>query len=168
MSSSRRPGATAHPKPPTSFAPGLIISDTAFVIGSKLITIGDHTVVHPRAHVASYFGPTTVGTGCILGERCYVGLQSPLPEQPEGVLLGDYVIVEIGAVVEARRVGEGSILETNSKVCKGAVLGKVMRPLPVYTSLLHHTNDLLVALQGWPLLYRGRKRGPSRLYCGIR
>ena len=40
-------------------------------------------------------------------------------------MLEDYVVVEVGAVVEARRVGEGSVIEVNAKVGKGVVMGKV-------------------------------------------
>lgn len=33
-------------------------------------------------------------------------------------------MVEPGAIVEARRIGEGSVIEVNSKIGKGAILGK--------------------------------------------
>jgi dynactin-6 len=52
-------------------------------------------------------------------------LQAPSTNQPEGVILEDYVVLEVGAVVEAKRVGEGSIIEINAKVGRGAVIGKV-------------------------------------------
>ena len=41
------------------------------------------------------------------------------------MIIEDYVVLEVGAVVEAKRVGEGSIIEINATVGKGAVIGKV-------------------------------------------
>jgi predicted protein tyrosine phosphatase len=35
------------------------------------------------------------------------------------------VIVEVGAMVEAKRIGEGCVIEVNAKIGKGAVVGKV-------------------------------------------
>lgn len=67
----------------------------------------------------------TVGKACILNERSTVGLQSPPNDQLEGVVIEDCVVVEVGAIVEAKRVGEGSIIEINARVGKGAVIGKV-------------------------------------------
>ncbi len=43
------------------------------------------------------------------------------------------VVVEVGAIVEAHRVGEGSVIEVNARIGRGAVLGKV-GVCPFYTS----------------------------------
>lgn len=126
MSTTKRMStAPAAPKPPTSLAPSIAISDAASLIGSKLITIGGDTIIHPRAKLISTHAPVTVGSACILSERSTVGLQAPSPSQPEGVTLEDFVVLEVGAVVEAKRVGEGSIIDINAKVGRGAVVGKV-------------------------------------------
>ena len=34
-------------------------------------------------------------------------------------------MIEVGAIVEAKSVGEGSVIEVNAKIGKGAILGKV-------------------------------------------
>jgi dynactin-6 len=52
-------------------------------------------------------------------------LHFPSPEQAAGVIMENYVVVEVGAMVEASRIGEGTIIEVNAKVGRGAVLGKV-------------------------------------------
>jgi dynactin 6 len=117
--------ASTAPKPPIAFAPTISISDLASLVGSKLITIKSDTIIHPRAKLISIYAPVTVGNACILSERCTVGLQSLSDDQPEGVIIDDYVVVEVGAIVEAKRVGEGSIIEINARVGKGAVIGKV-------------------------------------------
>lgn len=40
-------------------------------------------------------------------------------------MIEDNVVIEVGAIVEAKRVGEGCLIEVNAKVGRGAVLGKV-------------------------------------------
>jgi dynactin-6 len=142
MSTTKRTNtAPAAPKPPISLAPAITISDSASLLGTKLITIGGDSVVHPRAKLISSLAPVTIGKACILSERSAVGLQSPSNDQPEGVVIEDCVVVEVGAIVEAKRVGEGTIVEINARVGKGAVIGKVC---VICTRLLHHTDELLV------------------------
>ena len=65
-----------------------------------------------------------------------MGLQSLSTSQPEGVFIEDYVTIEVGAMVEAKRVGEGTIIEINARICKGAVIGKVFPVAPVSTPVL--------------------------------
>jgi dynactin-6 len=113
------------PKPPTSLASSITIAETASLTGTQRITIRDTTIIHPRSKLISVYGPVTIGAGCIVSERCQVGLQSPSTTQSEGVVLGDHVVLEVGAVVEAKSVGEGSLIEINARVGKGTVLGKV-------------------------------------------
>lgn len=139
MSTTKRTStAPAAPKPPISFAPTINISESASLIGAKLITIGNGTVIHPRVKLISIFGPVTIGKACILSERSAVGLQSPSNDQPEGVVVEDCVIVEAGAIVEAKCVGEGTIIEINARVGKGTIIGKVF---VIYTRLLDHTDE---------------------------
>lgn len=40
-------------------------------------------------------------------------------------MIGRAVVIEVGATVEAREIGDGCLIEVNSIVGKGAVLGKV-------------------------------------------
>jgi len=127
MSSKRSSTVPAGPKPPTSLASTVVISDSATLIGKHLITIRDNTIVHPRTRLISTHGPITIGSTCIISERSVIGLQSQtLNTQPnwEGTDIGNGVIIEVGATVEARRIGEGCVIEINAKVGKGAVLGK--------------------------------------------
>jgi dynactin 6 len=142
MSTTKRTStAPAAPKPPISFAPAITISDSASLVGTKLITVGSDTVIHPRAKLISILAPVTIGKACILSERSAVGLQSPSNDQPDGVVIEDCVVVEVGAIVEAKRVGEGTIIEINAKVGKGAIIGKVC---VILTRLLDHTDESAV------------------------
>jgi dynactin-6 len=82
--------------------------------------------VHPRAKLNSSYAPIKIGSNCIISERSSVGLQSATSEdQSEGVVIENGVIIEAGASVEARTIREGSVVEINARVGKGAVIGKV-------------------------------------------
>lgn len=127
MSSSKRASTMPlAPKPPTSLASSLIIADNASLTGTHLITLGSNSVVHPRARLSSVYAPITIGSNCILSERCSIGYQSaPLENKGDGVVIENGVIVEVGATIEAEKVGEGCLIEVNARVGKSVVLGKV-------------------------------------------
>ncbi|KAI9648938.1 hypothetical protein NHQ30_001504 [Ciborinia camelliae] len=114
------------PKPPTSFSSNITIADHASLIGTHLITIRGHTILHPRTKLNSSFAPITMGVQCVIGERSSIGMLSiPSEEQVQGVVLENGVIIETGAIVEAKLVGQGTLIEINAKVGKGAVIGKI-------------------------------------------
>ena len=116
----------AAPKPPTSLSSMLVIADNASLTGTHLITLGSNTVVHPRTKLSSGFAPIQIGSSCIICERSSIGLQSaPSEDEKEGVVIENGVIVEVGATVEAKRIGEGSVIEVNARIGKGAIIGKV-------------------------------------------
>ncbi|QSZ37046.1 hypothetical protein DSL72_009138 [Monilinia vaccinii-corymbosi] len=113
------------PKPPISFSNNITIADHASLVGTHLISIRGHTVLHPRTKLNSSFAPISIGTQCVIGERCSIGmLNFPSEDQTQGVVLENGVVIETGAIVEAKLVGQGSIIEVNAKVGKGAVIGK--------------------------------------------
>jgi dynactin-6 len=114
------------PKPPTKLSSTLIIADSAQLIGTHLITIGSNSVIHPRAKLNSSNAPITIGNSCIISERCQIGIQTGDEDgEEEGVRLDNGIVVEVGAVIEARRIGEGCLIEVNARIGRGAVLGKV-------------------------------------------
>jgi len=45
-------------------------------------------------------------------------------EEYEGVRIGNGVVIEVGAVIEARSIGDGCLIEVNARIGKYAVLGK--------------------------------------------
>ncbi|KAE8451595.1 hypothetical protein EG329_003668 [Mollisiaceae sp. DMI_Dod_QoI] len=114
------------PKPPTSLSSSLVIAEHASLTGTKLITLGSNTVIHPRSKLNSAYAPITIGNTCIISERSQIGVQNEPEEEEEAdsVVIENGVVVEVGATVEAKRVGEGSVIEVNAKIGRGAVLGK--------------------------------------------
>lgn len=123
MSSSKK--AHSAPKPPTSLSETVTISDSASLAGTKLIKIGDGSVIHPRAKLISAYAPVTIGNTTIISERASIGLLGPSDDQQEGVIIENGVVIEVGAVVEAKMIGSGCLIEVNATIGKGAVLGKV-------------------------------------------
>ncbi|KAI1343108.1 trimeric LpxA-like protein [Xylariaceae sp. FL0016] len=133
MSSSKRqsilPRVQSGPKAPVNFAPSLTIADSALLTGNHTINIGPDSVIHPRARLDSTHGRLTIGRRCIVHERASVGgiSSDPRPsESRDGVVIGDYTTVEVGAVVESggTSIGEGSTVGVNCRVGKGAQIGK--------------------------------------------
>jgi dynactin-6 len=126
----------------------LTISD-AHVAGAHGITIQSESVIHTRARLESALGPILIGRRCVVQERACVGARvgstsagagiavKPPPPPPPGdgaepvtkggVVLGDYVTVEVGAVVEAgyTEIGEGTRVGVGARVGAGCKIGRV-------------------------------------------
>jgi len=140
----------AGPKPPASLSSSLTISDNAILTGTHSMTIQGETVIHPRARLESLTGSLLVGRRCIISERAHVGaapsasakgaaarsrpgsLEVPPTAASRGgsgggVVLGDYVTVEVAAVVEAggTEIAEGTVVGVGSRIGHGARIGKV-------------------------------------------
>ncbi|KAG5953190.1 hypothetical protein E4U53_006487 [Claviceps sorghi] len=116
------------PKPPVNFSSSLTISDNAILQGTHSITIQAETVVHPRARLESHSGSILIGRRCIVHERTHIGARpADLRSAVSGsVVLGDYVVVEVGTVIEAgnTEVGEGTTLQVGCRIGSGAKIGR--------------------------------------------
>ena len=117
------------PKPPTNFSSTLTISDNAILQGTHSITIQAETVVHPRSRLESNEGSILLGRRCIVYERVHIGA---LPRdienaRPGGVSIGDYVMIEVGTVIEAGAtdIEEGCTIQVGCRIGSGARIGKV-------------------------------------------
>ncbi|KAK5987738.1 Dynactin subunit 6-like protein [Cladobotryum mycophilum] len=116
------------PKPLVNFSSSLVISENAILLGTHSITIQAESIVHPRSRFESNLGSILIGRRCIIHERCHIGA-TPEDRQnasPGGVTLGDYVLVEVGSVIEAggTEIGEGSVIQVGSRIGSGAKIGK--------------------------------------------
>lgn len=118
------------PKPPVNFSSSLTIPKDASLQGTHSITMQAETIIHPRARFDSTLGSILIGRRCIIHERAHIGAE---PEKTDdearqgGASVGDYVIIEVGSVVEAggTEIGEGSLLQVGCKIGSGAKIGKV-------------------------------------------
>ena len=126
------------PKPPTNLSSQCIIDTAASIVGKHLVTIGANTVIHPRCKIVSLHAPVTIGENCIISERAVIGLparegaadneDSEEGEEDEvqrmGVVIEDFVTIEPGVVVEARRVKRGAVVQVLSRLGRGSELGR--------------------------------------------
>ncbi|KAI2784243.1 trimeric LpxA-like protein [Daldinia loculata] len=133
MSSSKRqsilPRVQSGPKAPVNFSSSITIADSALLAGNHTINISSETVIHPRAKLDSSNGRITIGRRCIVHERTSIGATSadPTPsESRDGVVVSDYVTIEVGVVLESggTMIGEGCLVGVGCRVGKGARLGK--------------------------------------------
>jgi len=106
----------------------MVIHEAVAITGEFPVTISSESVIHPRAKLDSSGGPVNIGRRCIVSERTHIGAP-PKEEgkQAEGsVALGDYVTVELGAVIETggTTIGEGTTIGIQSRIGYGATVGK--------------------------------------------
>ncbi|MCJ1350118.1 MAG: hypothetical protein MMC33_000099 [Icmadophila ericetorum] len=157
----RHPTSTLHP------------NASLFPSPSFPITLSAGTIIHPRAQINATYGSVQIGEGCILWEKCRVGLQQSLGEEGEGevmmVVLGRNVIVEAGAVIQGRSVGDGTVVDAGARVGRGAVIGKHCRITPLTTVPAGAVIEDFTVLYGDGLKRRGngvteelRARGRER------
>jgi dynactin-6 len=127
--------APAAPQPPpATIHPSAIIANHANLAGVFPITIGANAVLNPYAKVISNAGPVEIGEGSVIWERAVVGISAEAATKDEDddlgpgrtfVMLERNCIIESGARVEAKLVGEGTVIEAFATIGEGCVIGKV-------------------------------------------
>lgn len=119
--SSSRPAAPPVAKPPCKIHSSAIIADKAQLIGTHSVEIGENTVIHPYAKLRAEHGRVIIGKSCTVSEKAVIGLA----EGDGEVVIGDGVNIETGAEVQAKSIGDECVVEVNSKIGKGTVIGNV-------------------------------------------
>ena len=164
------PKVASGPKPPVKFSSSIAVADSALLTGTHSIVISSESVVHPRAKLNSAYGRIIVGRRCILDERCLLGASSLEPVEDDtrdGVVLGDYVTVEVGAIIESGEtvIGDGCVLGAGSQVKKGAQLGKVLtrKFSGLYVMLLTKPQELYTDSKE----HRTSRRNCARLHGNL-
>jgi dynactin-6 len=123
--------APAAPKPPATIDPSAIVANHATLAGVFPVTIGANAIVHPYVKIVSMAGPVEIGEGAVIWERAVVGINeegSGREDDEDGskfVMLERNCIVESGAHVAAKLVGEGTVIEAFATVGEGCIIGKV-------------------------------------------
>jgi carbonic anhydrase/acetyltransferase-like protein (isoleucine patch superfamily) len=123
------------PKPPVSTSSTATVSDLAAFQGTHPVTIGEGTIIHPRAKVLSFEGPIVIGDGCIIGEKAVIGGgRGSSPSRSSGkpaaehatptilensVAIGPLATVSVGAHVRS-----AATVDTSATVGRGARIGK--------------------------------------------
>lgn len=133
----------AQSKPPVSISSQCHLDPACYVKGSHLLTIERDAVLHPRCRLYTDQGSIAISQGCMLNERCILGLDKDLnPAIPHDLTdtefnikigarttlgssvkiqppstIGEAVVLEAGVVVSP-----GCVVGAHSKVCAGVVL----------------------------------------------
>jgi len=140
-------------KPPCQIDNKAIISDKAILVGSHTIIIGANTVIHPYAKLDSTWAPVTVGQNVIISERTVIGVgEANKDKYPSGVTIEDSVSIETGAVVEATKIGKGSIVGIQSIIKVAVSVGEVRRS--VKAILVCAIDSIVIVLQNISSIYR--------------
>jgi dynactin 6 len=173
------PKVQAGPKAPVNFSSSITIADTVILTGNHTINVSSESVIHPRARLESTRGRITIGRRCIVHERTHVGAPAAVttpsladsPKVAFGVLLEDYVTVEVAAIIESGEttIAEGCLIGISSRIGKGAKLGKVRQAQPIsgfqceknptltliFLALHHYGQDYNPAGRSHPGLHGG-------------
>lgn len=105
-------------KPPCQIHASAVVAEKASITGSHTVELGENTVVHPHATIKAENGKVIIGQNSIIYETAVVGGEGDIK-------IGDGVVIESGAIVEAKSIGDGTIIEVKVKIGRGATLGKV-------------------------------------------
>jgi carbonic anhydrase/acetyltransferase-like protein (isoleucine patch superfamily) len=166
----------AAPKPPATIDPSVILANHATLVGVFPITIGASTILHPYAKVVSVVGAVEIGEGAVIWERAVVGInvEGGARDEDDDAGLGDKFvmlerncILESGAQVAAKLVGEGTVIEAFATIGEGCVIGKVVSPSLVLIISMSNVYFLLV-LQDSFTCYHTAKYGHRRLHNRLR
>lgn len=128
QSTSSKRASTIAPKPPLELRPSTIVAGNTQLVGIHPVTIGARSVVSPHARINSTYCAIEIGSGCILSEKCRIGLSDLSQDSentplPEAITIGDNVRIETNAVVEAASIGNFTIVDPGAQLGAGAVIG---------------------------------------------
>ena len=131
LAPSKRPSSSTVPvvKPQCKIHSTAVVADKAQITGSHLVEIGENVIIHPHAKIKAEYGNVFIGKGSMIAEKAIVG---PLEGDGEmDVVLGEGVSIETGALVEAKKIGDHTTIEVNSKIGAGALIGRWCKVAPL-------------------------------------
>ena len=115
-------------KTPCKIHPSAIVADKAQITGEHTVEIGENAVIHPYAKIRAEGGAVVVGRNSMVYERAVVGVAEGVNQD---VTIGEGVNIESGASVEAKIVGDGSIVDVHAAVGRGTILGMYCKVAPM-------------------------------------
>uniref|UniRef100_A0A0B7BTJ2 Dynactin subunit 6 n=1 Tax=Arion vulgaris TaxID=1028688 RepID=A0A0B7BTJ2_9EUPU len=111
MATHTKAGSNPHLK----IAAGAMVCEDCELIGD--ITIGTRTVIHPKARIVADAGPIIIGDYNIIEELVTIQNISSAGENEGKVqIIGNNNVFEVGATVEAIRIGDHNVIESKAKV----------------------------------------------------
>ncbi|KAI5356876.1 Putative trimeric LpxA-like superfamily, dynactin subunit 6 [Septoria linicola] len=113
--------------PPCKIHSLAVVSDKAQITGSHTVELCDNSVLHPHCKIKADHGIVYVGRSTIICEATIIGVT----EGEGNVIIGDGVLIEAGATIEAKSIGDGTVIEAKAKIGKGAMIGKHCKISPL-------------------------------------
>nr|POE74764.1 interferon-induced gtp-binding protein mx2 [Quercus suber] len=128
--SSRTTAVVPPQLPPLKVHSTAIVAEKAQISGTFPITICEGAIIQPWARIRSSHGKVVIGKNSTVSEKATIGLAGSYSDQ-DSVVIGENVSVETGAVIEAREVGNGSVVEVNARLGRGTMLGQWSKIAPL-------------------------------------
>ncbi|XP_005096404.1 dynactin subunit 6 [Aplysia californica] len=101
--------------PNVKIAAGAMVCEDCELIGD--ITIGSRTIIHPKAKIVAEAGPIVIGDFNIIEELVTITNKSSSDGNSGKVLIiGNNNVFEVGANVEAIRIGDHNVIEGKASV----------------------------------------------------
>ncbi|CAL1532695.1 unnamed protein product [Lymnaea stagnalis] len=101
--------------PNLKIAVGALLCEGCEVIGD--VTIGARTIIHPKARIIAEAGPISIGEYNIIEELVTITNKSSTDANSGKVLIiGNNNVFEVGAYVEAVRIGDHNVIECKARV----------------------------------------------------
>lgn len=135
-------------RPPVTLAQTTHLDPGAYVRGTHAITVGEHSLIHPRAQLVAVRGPISIGERCIISEKCVIGgpvqnsaasttpslensqpspalAQSEATEQdPLKTTIGSNVYIQANAQIHVGAIIQDAVLiEAHAVILSGVTLG---------------------------------------------
>jgi len=98
-----------------SVAESTVVSQSAHIIGD--VEIGENCIVFPGAVIRGDFASIKIGQGVWIEDNCV------LHAGPEGLIVGDNVVVGHGATINCQHIGSHVLVGMNATVLHKAKIG---------------------------------------------
>lgn len=102
--------------PNVKIASGAMVCEDCELIGD--ITIGSRTIIHPKVKIVAEAGPIVIGDFNIIEELVTITNPKLSADANTGkvLIIGNNNVFEVGANIEAVRIGDHNIIECKAKV----------------------------------------------------
>merc|ERR1711963_1169014 len=110
--------------PNLKIAVGAMVCEDCELVGD--ITIGSRTIIHPKAKIVAEAGPIVIGDFNIIEEYVTITNRKSNSDNNTGkvLIIGNNNVFEVGANVEAVKIGDHNIVEGKAVVGPGVELSQ--------------------------------------------
>lgn len=104
-----------NPKDNLKLGSGCTVCDESEIVGD--VTIGNGTIVHPRAQIIAESGPIVIGEKNLIEDKaCIINKCNSNKGSAPVVVIGNYNVFEVGSRCESFKVGDNNVFESKCHV----------------------------------------------------